>query len=197
MKRLYTILIFVFVYQFVFAQIDSLKFGLKGEIIRALAKSPNSPNTYYAGLKGNLLGTGKVYKSEDSGKTWEVLNNDLAISPYTSDIQAIAISQDPQHTIYAGTWKDGLYKSIDDGQTWQKDHHFPSSDIRSIKTGRQNPLLVYAATSAFGVIKSTDGGQTWKRISPEMIDKTFKFAWSVEIDESNDATVYAQTFSMP
>ena len=195
MKRITAILIFILAYQFAFAQIDSLKFGLKGKIIRALAKSPNTPNTYFAGLKGNELGTGMVYKSEDRGKTWKVVNNGLAISPYTSDIQAIAIARDTEQTIYAGTWKDGMYKSKDGGKSWQKDVHFPSSDIRSIKTGIQNPLLVYAATSAFGVVKSMDGGKTWKRNAPETIDQTFKFAWSVEIDENNDAVVYAQTFS--
>jgi len=191
--KLIITLLLICTYQFSQAQQDSLKYGLKGKIIRALAKSPNSSSTFYAGLKGNKLGTGLIYKSEDAGRSWHPLNGGSAISPYTSDIQAIALDAD--HNIYAGTWKDGLYKSIDDGKTWQRLYSMPSSDIRSIKTGIQIQGLVYASTSAFGVIKSTDSGETWVRNEASLIDSTFKFAWSIEIDTQNDSILYAQTFS--
>ena len=181
--------------QLAFSQSYSLKFGLKGKIIRALENDPNSPSTFYAGLKGDSLGTGLVYKSNDFGKTWHHLNNGLPISPYISDIQSISVSKGSQKTIYVGTWKNGLHKSTDKGKSWEKDFTFPSSDIRSIKAGVQTPSLVYAATSNFGVVKSLDEGKTWKRCSPKTIDTTFKFAWSIALDNKNDSIVYAQTFN--
>lgn len=91
--------------------------------------------------------------------------------------------------------KKGLYRSIDHGKTWHKLTSNPSPDIRSIKIGNHNPSLVYAATSSFGVMKSIDGGDTWKRNDPQLIDSTFKFAWSIEIDRDNDNIIYAQTFN--
>jgi len=194
-RHLITGIIILFTLQTGVTQVDSLTFGLKGKIIRALSSTPSSPSTFYAGLKGSNLGTALVYKSEDTGKTWHPLNNGKAISPYSSDIQAIAVANDKEKTIYAGTWKEGLFVSRDHGQSWSSDKNAPSSDIRSIKTGIQNPSLVYAATSTFGVMKSTDAGKTWQRNEPETIDSTFQFAWSVEIDESNDNICYAQTFN--
>ena len=176
------------------SQSDSLKFGLKGKIIRALGDDPNSTSTFYAGLKGDLLGTGLIYGSSDYGKTWNALNNGMPLSPYVADIQAIEASKDSRRTIYAGTWKNGLFKSTDNGKSWTKDKMFPSSDIRSIKVGVQTSNLVYAATSNFGVVKSIDEGKTWTRCSPTVIDTTFKFAWSIELDAKNDSIVYAQTF---
>ncbi len=196
MKKMLIIgLILFFQNQLIYAQTDSLKYGLKGKIIRALGQSPVSTSVCYAGLKGNYLGTGLVYKSEDAGITWYQLNNGKPVSDYVADIQAIEKANDPEKTLYVGTWKSGLFKSEDDGETWQKDVNFPSADIRSIKTGIQTPLLVYAATSSYGVVKSIDGGKTWKRNSATSINKTFQFAWSIEIDKNNDSIVFAQTFS--
>lgn len=186
-------LILIVLHQVGISQTDSITYGLKGKVIRALSKTQTSPVIFYAGLKGDSMGTALMYKSENFGKTWLPLNNGASISPYSSDIQAISIASD--HSIYAGTWKDGLFKSIDDGTTWNKLHNVPSSDIRSIKTGIQTPLLVYASTSSFGVIKSIDGGRTWIRNKPNTIDRTFKFAWSIEIDEQNDSIVFAQTYN--
>ena len=194
-KQIIIVLILIFQYQVTNSQSDSLKFGLKGKIIRALGKSSTSPPIFYAGLKGGELGSALIYKSEDFGKTWFPLNNNKPISPYASDIQAISIANDSANSIYAGTWKDGLFKSVDNGKTWKKVLTAPSSDIRNIKMGIQNPLLIYASTSSFGVMKSTDGGETWKRNDPKTIGSTFKFAWSIELDEKNDTIVFAQTFN--
>lgn len=177
------------------AQVDSIKYGLKGKIIRALSASPHSNTTFYAGLKGKDMGAALLYKSEDAGVSWNVLNNGKPISSYAADIQAVAESQDKDKTIYVGTWKDGLFKSTDRGDSWKRVITAPSLDIRSIKTGIQNPDLVYASTSAFGVMKSIDRGETWQRNEAAVIDSTFKFAWSIEIDERNDHIVYAQTYS--
>ena len=195
MKKIFLWIVVLLLNQYVIAQVDSLTNGLKGQIIRAFEKSPNSSNVFYAGLKGSALGTGKVYKSTDGGATWYSLNAGQPLDPYVADIQAIAESNTPQRTLWAGTWKNGLFKSIDEGLTWQKDIHFPSSDIRSIRVGVQNPELIYASTSAFGVVKSMDGGKHWERSPAPLIDSTFNFAWNIELDPHNDNIIYAQTFS--
>ncbi len=195
MKKTFVIVLLIcFQNQQIFSQSDSLKFGLKGKIIRSLTSSSGSSSIFYAGLKGKQMGSGQIYRSKDFGKTWESLNDGNPIGPYISDIQSISVANDSKETIYVGTWKNGLYKSIDNGKTWKRDFLFPSSDVRSIKVGVQNPLLVYAATSNFGVIKSLDGGKTWKRNAPTVIESTFRFVWSIEIDKKNDHIIYAQTY---
>jgi len=40
-----------------------------------------------------------------------------------------------------------------------------------------------------------DGGETWKRNDPKTIENTFKFAWSIEINEKNDSIIFAQTYN--
>ncbi|SHI82218.1 WD40/YVTN/BNR-like repeat-containing protein [Aquimarina spongiae] len=191
--RVIMILVF-FQYQISIAQKDSLRFGLKGKIIRVLANSSISSSEFYAGLKGKRLGAGLIYHSNDFGNTWIPLHGGKPIGPYVSDIQSISVGNDSKETIYAGTWKNGLYKTKDKGKTWERDMRFPTSDVRDIKTGIQNSNLVYAATSAFGVVKSIDGGNNWKRCRPKTIDSTFKFAWAIEIDKRNDSIIYALTY---
>ena len=194
MKKLVIGFVLVFFSQAIYCQVDTIKYGIKGKVIRALAKTNTAQPIFYAGLKGNFMGSALVYKSMDAGTTWEACNSGQAIGPYASDIQAIAIATDAEKTIYAGTWKEGLFRSKDDGDSWQRLSSAPSPDIRSLKVGTQNPKLVYAATSSFGVMKSTDGGDTWRRNDPAAIDSTFRFAWSIEIDESNDNILFAQTY---
>lgn len=194
MKKILLWNILLLLCQYGVAQVDSLTNGLKGQIIRAFEQSPSSPNIFYAGLKGSALGTGTVYKSTDAGQTWHSLNGGLPLDPYVADIQAIAESNTPERTLWAGTWKNGLFRSRDGGRSWQKDVHFPSSDIRSIRMGVQNPKLIYASTSAFGVVKSMDGGINWKRSPAALIDSTFNFAWNIELDPRDDNVIYAQTF---
>ncbi len=194
MQQIFALFTALFICQTSLAQVDTIKYGLKGKIIRAFEQSPKSSDTYYAGLKGASFGTGLVYKSTDGGVTWYALNDSQPIDPYVADIQAIAESNLPETTLWAGTWKNGLFKSNNGGASWTKDVKFPSSDVRSIRTGIQHPSLIYASTSTFGVVKSLDGGATWVRNSPEIIDSSFAFAWSIEIDPSDDHTVYAQTF---
>lgn len=167
---------------------------LPNTTIRAFEKSSSSNTTLFVGLKGESFGSAYLYKSEDSGNTWIKMNDGKSLDPYAADIQAIAESKALGHLLFAGTWKNGLFKSQDGGKTWEKDHHFPSHDIRSIRTGNQNTSLIYAATSNFGVIKSTDNGRTWQRNAPASLDSTFQFAWHIELDPKDDNTIYAQTF---
>ncbi len=195
MKKIVIGLLIIFHYQLGISQSDTLKLGLKGKIVRALVHSPHTKSTFYAGLKGKRLGTGLIYQSNDHGTTWFPLHEGKPIGPYVSDIQAIAEAKDKDRTIYVGTWKNGLYKSVNKGKTWEKDSAFPFSDVRSIKVGVQNPSLVYVATSAFGVIKSTDEGKTWQRCTPNTIDNTFKFVWSIALDNNDDNIIYAQTYN--
>jgi len=193
-KKIIIGLVLIVQCQMSISQIDSLKFGLKGKVIRSLGKTSTSPSIYYAGLKGEEFGSALIYESKDFGKTWVPLNNGKPISPYASDIQAISIASDSKNSIYVGTWKDGLHKSIDKGKTWRRVLTMPSSDVRSIRTGIQRLPLVYVSTSSFGVIKSIDNGKSWKRNNPKTIDSTFQFAWSIELDQRNDSIVFAQTY---
>ncbi len=172
---------------------DSVVFSLEGTIIRSMAVDPANPAVIYAGLKGAKMGEGLVQRSSDHGKTWKALNNGRAITAYTSDVQCLATHPSKLDNIYAGTWKNGMYRTVNGGKSWRRVPSFPTSDIRSIVFGNSSGTLIYAATASHGVVRSTDDGRSWIICPPAVLDSTFTFAWSLTLDKDK-STVYAQTF---
>ena len=77
-------------------------------------------------------------------------------------------------TIYAGIG-NGLYKSPDQGTTWQLIHNF-GSGIYYVYISKQDYIFVSPDTNAdptnLGVWRSEDGGQTWANVLPLPTDCT-------------------------
>ena len=167
---------------------------LSGKIIRALCQSPDNADLFYIGLKGDTLGAGIVYKSSQSGTTWERLGNKLAINPYVMDIQTIAVTPSQKNILFAGTWKYGLFRSINGGISWTRIGSFPCADVRSFKISPFNPKQLYAGTSSHGVLSSSDGGISWMMCKPQEINKPFNFAWQVVLHPTEENTIFAATF---
>ena len=65
--------------------------------------------------------------------------------------------------LLAGTWKHGLYRSIDGGLNLDRVKPFPSSDIRDLQMADG---VIYAATARHGVFESLDDGKSWNAIGP-------------------------------
>lgn len=121
--------------------------------------------------------TGGLWRTEDDGITWTSLfDNQSAFG-----IGAFAVSADgktlwvatgeanSQRTVYSGT---GIFKSTDEGKTWQYVGLPESHHIGSIVMDPRNPNTVYVAASGHlysegpdrGVYKTTDGGKTWNLV---------------------------------
>src|SRR4051812_38902474 len=54
--------------------------------------------------------------TQDGGESWKLVNTGLG----SLEIAALAIDPFYTATIYAGTLRDGMFKSIDGGATWSK-----------------------------------------------------------------------------
>jgi photosystem II stability/assembly factor-like uncharacterized protein len=112
---------------------------------------------------------GGVYKTEDHGRHWRMINNGLA----GYGVFSLAVDRMNPQTVYAAT-DDGLCKSIDAGEHWQllprtgrKELRITGEkgrSIRSIAVDPTNGSVVYAGSPAGKVYKSTDGGQTWNAV---------------------------------
>ncbi|HSW56266.1 MAG TPA: T9SS type A sorting domain-containing protein [Ignavibacteriaceae bacterium] len=99
---------------------------------------------------------GGIYKSTDGSMTWTSKNIGLGADDVTKVIKAI-------DNLFAGTY-DGVYLSIDEGETWVKRNVEPDSmvDIRDIAISNDGKLF---AADFDDVLRSTDNGISWDTVN--------------------------------
>jgi photosystem II stability/assembly factor-like uncharacterized protein len=141
---------------------------------KAIAFAPSNPNTVYAGMcKGRRTIIGDfpaapsygMYKSTNSGKTWQHINAGLNTS--LMNINCIAVCPQNEDVVFIGTWRDGVFKTTDGGMSWVPTNNgLTSSDICSLEIDPVNPDIVYAGLGeGAGIFKSTNGGELWEAVN--------------------------------
>ena len=137
------IVMFVFLTQGALAQISWTTIGPGGGgWLTTIEISPHDPGVVYVGCD-----VGGIYKSTNSGVSWQIINNGLT-NYYILDI---AIDPQTSATLYAAT-QGGVFKSTDSGDSWAiKRNGFPqtahwsfSSPIAAIVIDPNNATIVYA-----------------------------------------------------
>lgn len=141
--------------------------------ISDIAIHPENENIWYV-----AVGSGGVWKTMNSGVTWEPLFDDQSV--YSTG--CVTIDPTNPHTIWVGTGEnvggrhvgfgDGIYKSEDDGKTWQNLGLKSSEHISEIIVHPDNADIVWAAVQGplwtsggeRGLYKTTDGGSNWKKV---------------------------------
>ncbi len=99
-------------------------YGPLRAIVWAVTVAPEDAETLYVGVYGS-----GVYKSTDGGKQWTPQNDGLAIPQLTAggvnyalNIQDFLIRRAAPQTLYVATWGgDGIYRSDNGGQNWQRE----------------------------------------------------------------------------
>ena len=139
-----------------------------------LAVLESNPAVFYVGTA-----TGGLWKTINNGTTWDVLFDDLddvvsigdiAINP--NDANTVWVGTGENNNRQSGSWGNGVYKSIDGGQTWK---HMGLRDSKHIARIIVDPIdhdVVYVAALGSlwgrggerGVYKTTDGGLTWTSV---------------------------------
>ncbi|MBM3750315.1 MAG: hypothetical protein FJW21_03915 [Acidimicrobiia bacterium] len=142
--------------------------------IAAAAGVVGKPGVYFAGAA-----SGGVWKTTDGGATWKpTFDNETSQA-----IGALAIAQSNPNVVWAGTgeaWAvrdmdmmgDGIYKSIDAGETWTRMGLTETGRIGTIVVHptNENVVLVCALGRATGpqkergVFRTEDGGRTWQHV---------------------------------
>jgi len=165
--------------------------------INDMENHPTDAKIIYAGAAG-----GGVWKSNDAGTTFNPIFDE-----YCQSIGAIEIDpNDPDNTIYVGTgetWPrnsvsvgDGLYKSNDGGNNWEKIGFEKSERIANIIVNPTNSKEIivgvlgalWSDSEERGVFKTTDGGATWKKIL--YVNQSTGCA-DLAIDPKNPNIIYA------
>ena len=158
---------------------------------------PDQPNTFYFGGAG-----GGVWKSTDAGRTWQgLMQNESAAA-----VGALNIAPSNPKVIYVGTGQvafrydildgDGVFKSIDEGETWNNIGLKNTKYIGRILVDPkdENRVVVAALGHVFGnskdrgVYLTTDGGKNWKQTL--FINDTTG-AVDLASDMSNPKVIYA------
>lgn len=92
------------------------------------------------------------------GDTWHVRT-----TLRQSGAQCLALDSHHRGTLYVGTHGRGVWKSGDNGETWQ-DTRLPQNDVFSIAVSRADGAL-YAGCEPSMLFRSADGGQSWQELS--------------------------------
>ena len=135
-----------------------------------------------------------VFRSDDGGMTWQ---QKVRIDDKKSikDVNVISLSINPldPKIIFIGTRKKGLYKTSDEGETWQQ-VALASGNINAIGIDPKDPNIIYIA-GYFGtlgkIFKSTDGGQNFEEIYSETHEKNA--VNDIAIDSYDTRKIYAGT----
>jgi photosystem II stability/assembly factor-like uncharacterized protein len=125
--------------------------------------SPDDPAAYGVVVKGRFLfarGRDNLYRSPDSGKTWNKLNPGTTTAlPRFRSLDLIG------SVLFATSPIDGLFRSGDDGDHWNRDTSF---FYRYRQPGAFNILPLgselFAATS-YGIYRSADQGASWEAVN--------------------------------
>ncbi|HEX9943653.1 MAG TPA: glycosyl hydrolase [Thermoanaerobaculia bacterium] len=140
--------------------------------IAAIDAVGEDPLTIYVGAA-----SGGVWKSTDGGLTFKPVFDE-----HTQSIGAIAIDPKNPKNVWVGTgesWTrnstsvgDGLYKTTDGGETWQRMGLETSERIARVQVSPADGNTVWACATGHlwdrheerGVYKTADGGKTWKKV---------------------------------
>ncbi len=165
--------------------------------IADFAVNPDNPAEYYAGVA-----SGNVWKTVNNGTTWQpVFDNYGAYA-----IGAVEMDPNNHNVIWVGTgennhqralgYGDGVYKSLDGGESFKNMGLKDSRQIGAIVIDPRNSDVVFVAAegSAWGpggdrgLYKTIDGGQNWEKVL-EISENTG--VNNVAMDPENPDVMYA------
>ena len=171
----------------------------RGGRTNAVTGVPGHPLRYYFGGVG-----GGIFRSDDAGQSWKNISDGQL---NTGSIGALTVAPSDANVIYAGTGEhavrgvmtspgDGVYRSVDGGNTWEHLGLEDSRHISEIVVHPRDPDRLWVAVQGAvhgdsevrGVYYSADGGNSWER--QFFVDATTGAA-DLSMDPSNPRILYA------
>jgi photosystem II stability/assembly factor-like uncharacterized protein len=170
----------------------------RGGRVTTVTGVPSQPRTFYMGVA-----SGGLFRTTDGGQSWQPLTDGQVPLGSTGAVD-VALS-DPK-VIYLGTGSDdvrsnvstgrGIYKSTDEGKTWEFAGLRDTGQIGGIRIHPSDPNTAWVAAQgdAFkdnsdrGIFKTTDGGKTWRKV---LFISDSVGAMDVELQPGNPNVVFA------
>jgi photosystem II stability/assembly factor-like uncharacterized protein len=143
--------------------------GLADHVVYQLSSTSATCNVLFAGADNG------AYRSGDGGQTWTPVLAataatwrpqrafDGAAAPSSALTPSVAVCPANPNVVYLTRWGEGVYRSQDDGATWQpRNGGLGDLWIYALAVSPANCDIVYAATNEHGVWQSTNGGVSWQ-----------------------------------
>jgi photosystem II stability/assembly factor-like uncharacterized protein len=149
--------------------------------------------------------SGGAFLSNNAGTTWENIFENYG----SGNIGDIAIFQPNPDIIWIGTgesctrnsigWGDGVYKSVDGGETFLNVGLEDSHHISEVLAHPTDPDVAYVAsqghlwghTGQKGIFKTEDGGRSWRHLSSGLPDDGRTGAADLKMDPRDPNVLYA------
>ncbi|UCC24634.1 MAG: hypothetical protein JSU98_12980 [Gemmatimonadales bacterium] len=146
---------------------------IMGGRISDLAVNEDDPRIFYVGTA-----TGGLWKTTSAGTWFEPVFEDHA----TSSIGDVTLAPSNPRVVWVGTgepqnrqsspYGNGVYRSIDGGQTWSHLGLEDTHHIARIQVHPADPDVAYVAAMGHlwgsnemrGVFRTTDGGESWDKV---------------------------------
>ncbi len=94
----------------------------EGMIVFNLEIDPRNPGIVYCGVAGGVaLSIGNVFRSDNGGATWTVVNQGMVSDggDFSNGVLALGLDAGSPQTVYAGTTYEGVFRTTNSGQLWQ------------------------------------------------------------------------------
>lgn len=156
---------------------DELRYrfiGPDGNRAISVVGEPGNPLVTFVGAA-----SGGLWRTRDGGVNWTPVFDDQS----ASSVSALAMAPSDPNVLWAGTGEtfvirpahamgDGIYRSTDGGDSWERRGLEETGRIGRIEVDPRDPDIVYACALGHaygpqperGVFKTTDGGETWELV---------------------------------
>lgn len=186
--------------------------------IGAIVIHPENPETAYAAVIGQPFRKSDergVYRTKNGGTSWEKIlflsdsvgAVDLEFAPDNSNIIYAAMWRGERKpwTIISGGAEDGIFKSTDGGNTWErKISGLPTGLMGKVDfaVSADNPMRVWAQIQADGgqegIYKSDDYGESWSKVAlPAPVHKSIMYRpfyfTNIDANPKNADNIWAGT----
>jgi len=151
--------------------------GLEDFSVRAIAVDPHDADYV---VVGGLTG---VYRSTDSGCTWEKISEQ-------ENVESVAIDPRTHDRLFVGTWRQG-YRSDDAGRSWALINNgmVLDTDMFAITIDSENPDNMWVATCGW-VYNTKNSGDNWTRFRDGFNNRRVH---DVELDPCDRDALFAGT----
>ena len=153
--------------------------------VESLAVAPSSDKVVYVAVGDTLdARRGRVLRSDDAGRTWRVSKRRFRVHGNADWRQAgsrLAVDPADPDVVLLGTRQDGLWRSDDGGQDWERLAGLPEARTTADEDPAGVTFLLFdggqdrrgdateglwAGVEGVGVLRSEDAGESWDVVHP-------------------------------